>query len=84
MHGTFERPRETSDTGTDRNSDIGFLVVPALIAVAMVGLAIFQPAVSSWIAEAAQAEFAASFATPEPAPTQLARPANEIRAVRTN
>jgi hypothetical protein len=84
MHGTIERSRETSDRGTHRNSDIGFLAVPALIAVAMVGLVIFQPAASSWIAEAAQAEFAASFAMPEAAPTQLARPANEIRAVRAN
>ena len=84
MHGTFERSRETSDKAPNWNSGIGFLAVPALIAVALVGLAIFQPAVSSWISEAAQAEFAGSFAMPDAAPTQLARPANEIRAVRAN
>jgi hypothetical protein len=34
--------------------------------------------------EAAQAEFAGSVMMPEATPTQLARPANEIRTVRTN
>ena len=84
MHGTFEKSREVRDNNVPRSSGIGFLAVPVLIAVVLVGLAIAKPAVSTWIAEAAQAEFAGSVMMPEAAPTQLARPANEVRTVRTN
>ena len=84
MHGTFEKSREVRDNNIRRSSGVGFLAVPFLIAVALVGLAITKPEVSTWIAEAAQAEFASSVTMPEAAPTQLARPANEIRTVRTN
>ena len=84
MHGTFERSRDVRDNNIRRSSGIGFLAVPALIAVALIGLAIAKPEVSTWIAEAAQAEFAGSVTVPEAAPTQLARPANEIRTVRAN
>jgi hypothetical protein len=84
MHGTFERPRETSDSDIPRKSGIGFLVLPTLVAVALVGLAIAKPAVSTWISEAAQAEFAAGFIVPDTAPTQVAGPAKEIRAVRAD
>ena len=84
MHGTFERSREVRDNKFHRSSGVGFLAVPVLIAVALVGLAITKPAVSTWIAEAVQAEFAGNVMMPEAAPTQLARPANEIRAVRVD
>ena len=84
MHGTFEKSREVRDNNVRRSSGVGFLAVPVVIAVALVGLAITKPEVSTWIAEAAQAEFAGSVMMPEAAPTQLARPANEIRTVRTN
>jgi hypothetical protein len=84
MHGTFEKSREVRDNNVRRSSGIGFLAVPVLIAVALVGLAITKPAVSTWIAEAVQAEFAGSVMVPEAAPTQLARPANEIRTVRVD
>jgi hypothetical protein len=84
MHGTFERSRKVRDNNVRRSSGVGFLVVPVLIAVALVGLAIAKPEASTWIAEAAQAEFAGSVMVPDAAPTQLARPANEIRTVRTN
>ena len=83
MHGTFEKSREVRDTNFRRSSGIGFLAVPVLIA-ALVGLAIAKPAASTWIAEAAQAEFAGRFMMPEAAPTQLARPANEVRTVRAD
>ena len=84
MHGTFERSRKVRDNNVRRSSGVGFVAVPALIAVALVGMVIAKPAVSTWIAEAAQAEFAGSVMMPEAAPTQLARPANEIRTVRAN
>ena len=84
MHGTFEKSREVRDNNVRRSSGVGFLAVPVVIAVALVGLAIAKPAVSTWIAEAAQAEFAGSVMMPEAAPTQLARPANEIRTIRAD
>jgi hypothetical protein len=84
MHGTFEKSREVRDNNIRRSSGAGFLAVPILIAVALVGLAITKPAVSTWIAQAAQAEFADSVVIPDVAPMQLARPANEIRTVRAN
>jgi hypothetical protein len=84
MHGTFEKSREVRDNNVRRSSGVGFLAVPVVIAVALVGLAIAKPEVSTWIAEAAQAEFAGSVMMPEAAPTQLARPANEVRTVRAN
>jgi hypothetical protein len=72
MHGTFERSRETRDN-IHRRPAIGFLVVPVLIAVALVGLAITKPVVSRWISEAAQAE---SGQTPQVDPV--------VRTVRAN
>jgi len=84
MHGTFKRSRETSDRGTHRDSGFGYLAIPLLMAVALVGLAIAQPGASVWISEAAQAEFAASFIMPDAAPTEVTRPADEIRTVRAN
>ena len=84
MHGTFEKSREVRDNNVRRSSGVGFLAVPVVIAVALVGLAIAKPAVSTWIAEAAQAEFAGSVMMPEAPPTQLARPANEIRTIRAD
>ena len=84
MHGTFEGPRETSDNSTRGRWSIGFLALPALLAIALVGLALTQPTASNWISEAVQAEFASSFFSPETAPARLARPASEVRTVRTN
>ena len=84
MHGTFERPRETSDKSIRRSWDLGFLAIPTLIAVALVALMIAQPEASKWISEAAQAEFAGSVVTPDAAPTQLAQPAGEARTARAN
>lgn len=72
MHGTFERSRETRDN-IRRRPAIGFLVVPVLIAVTLVGLAITKPEVSRWISEAAQAELGQ---TPQLQPV--------VRAVRAN
>jgi hypothetical protein len=84
MHGTFERSRETRNNDINRRSGIGFLALPLIIAVAMVALTITQPAVSNWIAQAAQAEFAGGVILPDAAPTQMARPAGETPAVKTN
>ena len=84
MHGTFERSRETRNNDINRRSGIGFLALPVIIAIAMVALTITQPKVPVWIAQAAQAEFAGGVILPDTAPTQLARPAGEIRSAKTN
>jgi hypothetical protein len=82
MHGSFEK-RETGNS-IYRNWGAGFLALPVLIVVALVGLAMTQPVTSNWISEAVQAEFVGTDLAPDVAPTRLARPAMEIRTVRAN
>ena len=83
MHGTFDRSGKT-DKVSYGNSGIRLVVIPALLAIAVVALAIKQPDVSRWISEAAQAEFAATNVAPEATPTELAQPTREIRTVKAN
>jgi hypothetical protein len=77
MHGSFDKSGK-SESFSDRWR-IGFFVFPVVLAVALIALAILEPASSKWISEAAQAEFAGVYALPDPGPTQLARPGMEIR-----
>jgi hypothetical protein len=63
MHGRFDRPSESRNR-FDRGWSIGFFALPILFAIALVGLAVTQPAASNWISEAAQAEFAGAFVAP--------------------
>jgi len=63
MHGRFERPGEIRNR-FDRSWSIGLFALPILFAIALVGLALTQPAASNWISEAAQAEFAGILLTP--------------------
>ncbi len=58
---------------------IGFFALPVLLVVALVALAMTQPAASNWISEAVQAEFVGADSAPVE-PTQLAQP---VRGVRT-
>lgn len=81
MHGKFDRSGRTEKPGYG-NSGFRLVVIPALLAIAVAVLAIKQPDVSRWISEAVQAEFAASLSTPDDSPTQLARPAGEVRTVK--
>jgi hypothetical protein len=83
MHGTFERSGE-SDKAIRRSWGFGFLALPALLVIALVGLAITQPDMSSLVSEAVQAEFANAYLAPAIAPTQIAQPARVIRTVRAN
>jgi hypothetical protein len=83
MHGPIDRSRNNENSIYQRWG-IGFLALPALLAIALFLLAIVQPATSNWIGEAAQAEFTGFSVTPEYAPTQFARPAMQIRTVRAN
>ena len=82
MHGSFDR-RE-ADNSIYRSWGFGFLALPVILAIVLVGLAIAQPSASNWISETAQAEFAATYMAPDVAPARLAKPATEIRTVRAN
>ena len=82
MHGTFDRPGK-SHSRTGQGWSLGVCLLPALLAIALVALAVMQPAASVWISEAAQAEFV-GVNIPELAPTQLAQPAIRDGAVRVN
>lgn len=83
MHGRVDRPVKRVDR-SNRNPGIGVLALPALLAIAMVALALTEPSASRWISESAQAEFASSILTSEPAPTQIAQPVGTVRTVRAN
>jgi hypothetical protein len=81
MHGSFERSGKSHNSLSERWR-IGFFAFPVLLAVALIGLAILEPAASKWISDATQAELAGIYAMPEATPTQLARPNMEVRTVR--
>jgi hypothetical protein len=81
MHGSFDRPGQSGNR-TQRSWSVGFFAFPILLVIALIGLALAQPAASNWISEAVQAEFGGSNLTPEIAPAPLAKPAMQIRTVR--
>jgi hypothetical protein len=83
MHGSFDESG-ANDNSVYRRWGIGFLVLPVLLAIALLGLAIVQPATSNWIAESVQAEFIGNSVAPGQAPAQLAQPGMQIRTVRAN
>jgi hypothetical protein len=60
----------------------GLLALYVAVVLVLMGLMMRFPAVSDWVSEAAQAEFAVVSPSPEIAPTQLAQPNNEVRTVR--
>jgi hypothetical protein len=82
MHGTFDRSGK-SHNRTDRDWSLGVCLLPTLLAIALIALAVMQPAASVWISEAAQAEFV-GVNVPEPAPTELAQPAIRVGTVKAN
>jgi hypothetical protein len=82
MHGTFDRSGK-SHSRTDQGLSLGVCLLPAILAIALVALAVMQPAASVWISEAAQAEFV-GVNIPDLAPTQLAQPAMRDGTVSAN
>ena len=82
MHGSLDKSGE-SEGRIHRNWGVLY-VVPVLLAVAVIGMVIAYPAASTWISQAAQAEFVGSDLVPDTAPTQLAKPAMEIRTIWAN
>ena len=83
MHGTFDRSRK-SNNRIDRGSGIEFLALPALLVIAVIGLAMIHPAMPSWISEAVQAEFVGIDSAPDVVPTRLAQPGMVTRTVKAN
>ena len=83
MHGPLDKSGNSQDS-IYRRWGPGLLILPALLAMTVIGLAFAQPASSNWISEAVQAEFAGFNAMPEIIPTQFARPSIEFRTVRAN
>jgi hypothetical protein len=82
MHGSFDKSGK--DHSTYEKLGYGFLALPALLLVTLLGMAIVNPKASSWISQAVEAEFADFSAPPQLAPTQIARPSTAIRTVRAN
>ena len=76
MHGSFGRSGK-SNNRIDRGSGIGFLALPATLVIALIGLAMIQPAVPAWISEAVQAEFVGPDLGPDMRPTQLGQPSSQ-------
>ena len=77
MHGSFKRLRESRNRA-DRDWTVAVFALPVLALIALIALAIIQPAAPGWIAQAAQAEFGI-VNSPEIVPTQ---PAMQIRTVK--
>jgi hypothetical protein len=73
MHGTFDKSRKSYNR-IDRGSGIEFMALPALLVIAVIGLAMIHPAMPSWISEAVQAEFVNPDLVRDITPTQLAQP----------
>ena len=83
MHGSFDRRRESDDRSL-RRPDIGFFALPALLVIALMGLAVTHPAVSMLVSDAVQAEFVGLDFKPDLTPTRLAEPGTATRAVKAN
>ena len=82
MHAPYDRPRKDSYR-TGPKSSIGWLVVPALVALGLIALITTQPKASSWISQAVQAEFGGNGGA-EDAPVLAAEPRMDVplRTVR--
>jgi len=77
MHGRFDkRGNYRNDSNLIRDVGLGFLILPVVIAIALIALVVVQPPASNWIAEAVQAEFIGTL-PPGQTPTQLAQPSDE-------
>jgi hypothetical protein len=81
MHGSFDQSPQ-DDKSIYRSWSIRLIALPVLAIVALIAFAVSHPETANWISEAAQAEFVGSDLVPVLAPpTQIARPANQIRTV---
>jgi hypothetical protein len=83
MHGSFDKSGKPDDN-VQGHWSVGFFALPALVVMALVGLAMMHPAASNWISDAVQAEFVGTSLAPEAAPIQFAQPARDMRTVKAN
>jgi hypothetical protein len=83
MHGSFDKSGK-ADNNFQPNWSIGFFALPALVVIALIGLAVIHPGASNWISDAVQAEFVGTNLAPEAAPIQFAQPAKDMRTVKAN
>ena len=79
MHSRFERSRK-KENGFFEKWGFGFVVLPVLLAVAMITFSVIQPK-SNWIADIVAAEFPSKSVTPGDGPTQMAKPEMGTRTV---
>lgn len=80
MHGSFDRFQENRNrTDRDWNAALFALPVAIVVAIALIALAIVQPAAPSWISEAAQAEFV-GMNLPDIVPTQQVKQIRNVKA----
>ncbi|MCC8960899.1 hypothetical protein H8A95_00900 [Bradyrhizobium sp. Pear76] len=93
MQGSFDNRQQDPDSSQDPGSNyesfsIKLIALPVLVIVALIGMLVSHPAAVKWISDAAQAEFAATYAVDtdplpkiaQPGPTP--QPRNEIRTVK--
>jgi hypothetical protein len=83
MHGSFDKSGKPDDD-VQGNWNVGYFALPALVVIALVGLAVTHPDSSNWISDAVQAEFVGINPAPEAAPIQLAQPDRQMRTVKAN
>jgi hypothetical protein len=75
MHGSPDGSGRTTEDSFFQRWGIGFLVLPILVLVTLIGLTVVQPATTNWIADEAMAEFTGANYGPHAVPTQLAKAA---------
>ena len=75
MHGSPDGSHETTDNSFYQRWGIGFIALPVLLVIALIGLAIIPTATTNWIADEVMAEFSGSNYGPQAAPAQVARAA---------
>ncbi len=80
----MHRPTDQRNSARRKSSDrfTTIVAVNCAIVLGLIALALSAPKAAEWISAAAQAEFAGSEA-PVAAPTQLARPPDQMRVVRS-
>ena len=82
MHGSPDGSGRTTEDSFFQRWGIGFLVLPILVLITLIGLAITQPAASNWISDAVRVVLAGANLLPNVAPTQVAEPAGKVRPVK--
>jgi hypothetical protein len=83
MHGSFDKSGK-ADNNNQPSWSIGFFALPALVVIALVGLAMIHPEASKWISDAVQAEFVGASSALDAAPVQLVQPDMAIRTVKAD